>query len=101
MVVVGCERSKLCKFKVGVMARTICLEGTLMGKVLLVEQPTGSAPTGDLVAGYVTLAGQPENLNLAVFKGGNWLDPKLRAFSRPVVTWYRMEKCDGTPTFES
>jgi hypothetical protein len=49
--------------------------------------------------GYVALEGSGATVNLAIWKGGKWLDYRLKEFPAAVVQSYKVEKADGTPIF--
>lgn len=77
--------------------RTFTLNTWAWGPCRLVLRETD--PTDKVTMGYVALEGSGKTVKLAIWKGGKWLDSRLKDFPAPVAKSYSVEKADGTPIF--
>lgn len=82
---------------IGTAPRVFTLMSPLWGKCRVV--PRQEEPTATVAMGYVALAGDPDNLKLAIWADGKWLKPNLKPFPLPVVQSYYAEQADGSPLF--
>jgi hypothetical protein len=78
-------------------AKQFSVNTALWGRCRVV--PRDSEPDEAVTMGYVSLEGEPDSLKLAIWKGGKWLDWRMKDFPVPVVRSYSVEKADGTPVF--
>lgn len=81
----------------GASVLTYTMRSPLWGLCRIV--PREAEPTDTMAIGYVALEGSGKTLKLAIWKDGEWLDTRLKAFPSPVLQSYSVEKEDGTPIF--
>lgn len=74
------------------------MRAPLLGKCFLIPHLAEEKPHVPLLIGYVDF-GDDNRLVAAIWREPEWRDLKKRAFDKPVVRWYHMEKPDGTPLF--
>lgn len=79
------------------LPRVFTMESPLFGPCRLLPHGMDEEPQSPI--GYVALDGQPDTVTFAVHHGGEWRGRDLKPFSRPVTTWYSVEKADGSPVF--